>query len=261
VLNDFKYAATDVFHLYTFPAHMGSRGVITMGVVTAATGVTLLLDDELDRWVVAHPSAVPMDAIKPFRVDQSPNLEALGNGTYMLGFSGGLYLLGVIFGSDDLRDAGIGCAAAEKSQSMMRAAIFKLVARSRPMTAEGDQYLFDVPGGDWYVRSFYGGHGANIMTCVSFFNHRFDLSIAEPVMMGLAAGVGLGRVADRAHWLSDTVVGAAVGFFMGRAVARRQLERKAEREGKTQSEDQRDAGGFFATHDGVRLLVGWRYTF
>jgi hypothetical protein len=261
VFNDFKYAATDVFYLYTFPFHMGSSGALTMGVVTAATGVTLLLDDELDRWIVMHPSSVPMDLIKPFRVDQSPNLEALGSGSLMIQFSGGLYLLGLISGSDDLRDAGIGCATAEKSQSMMRAALYKLVSRPRPMIAEGDQYLLDVPGGEWEERSFYGGHAANLMTCATFFSHRFHLSVAEPLMMGLVAGVSLGRVADRAHWLSDSLVGVAVGFFMGRSVARRQLARKAERNGKPGDGAEPDGGGFFATHDGTRLFVGWRHKF
>ena len=225
------------------------------------TGITLVMDDNLDRWMRANESAWPMDVIEPFRADQSPNLEALGSGPVLLGFSGGLYVLGLIFGSEDLREAGIGCASAEHGQTILRWALYKGVGRRRPSVAEGDQYLFDIPGGDWYSRSFYGGHAANIMTCASYFNHRFHLSVAEPVIMGLALGVGFARVADRAHWLSDTVLGAAVGYFMGRAVAHRQLERKADRQGRVLEREERASGRIFATHDGERLLVGWRRTF
>ncbi len=259
VFSDIRFAATDIFHVYTFPFRLDSRGAVTLGVAAAATVVTFLVDDELDRWVLQNRSAWPMDAIEPFRTNPSPSLEALGSGSVLIGFSGVLYLSGLILGSRDLRDAGTGCASAEKGQTMMRWVLYKAVERRRPSVAQGNQYLFSVPGGDWYGRSFYGGHAANIMTCASYFNHRFELGVAEPVIMGLAFGVGLGRVADRAHWLSDTLAGAAVGFFMGRFVARRQLGRKAEREGESKERDRH--GGFFATHDGERLLLGWRRTF
>jgi len=254
VFDDFRYGVSDILHVFTFPLRLDGRGALMLGTVGAASGAALLLDDELDRWILAHPYSLPMDVIQPFRVHDSPSLENLGNGAYILAFSGGLYLLGLVFDSRDLRDAGIGCGLTEKAQSMMRGGVFRVVARHRPMVAKGDQYLFDVPGGDWYMRSFFGGHAANIMTCVSFVNHRFDLSVAEPVLMGIAVGVGVGRIADRAHWLSDTIVGAAIGFFMGRAVAHRQLERGTERE-------TRDNGGFFAAHDGTRLMLGWRVRF
>lgn len=261
VFGDLKYAVGDVLYLYTSPFRLDGRGALAAGGVAALTGITLVMDDNLDRWIRANPSAWPMDAIEPFRADQSPELEMLGSGPVLLGFSGGLYVLGLIFGSEDLREAGIGCASAEHGQTILRWVLYKGVGRRRPSVAEGDQYLFDIPGGDWYSRSFYGGHAANIMTCASYFNHRFHLSVAEPVIMGLALGVGFGRVADRAHWLSDTVLGAAVGYFMGRTVAHRQLERKADRQGGPDEREERSSGAIFATHDGDRLRVGWRRTF
>jgi membrane-associated phospholipid phosphatase len=261
VFSDLKYAVGDILYLYATPFRLDGRGALAVGGVAALTGITLVIDDNLDRWIRAHPSAWPMDAIEPFRADQSPELEVLGSGPVLLGFSGGLYVLGLIFASEDLREAGIGCASAEHGQTILRWVLYKGVGRRRPSVAEGDQYLFDIPGGDWYSRSFYGGHAANIMTCASYFNHRFHLSVAEPVIMGLALGVGFGRVADRAHWLSDTVLGAAVGYFMGRAIAHRQLERNADRQGRELEREERASGGIFATHDGERLLVGWRRTF
>jgi membrane-associated phospholipid phosphatase len=261
VFNDFKYAATDILHLYTFPFRLDGRSAVTLGLVIATSGATLLVDDDLDGWIVAHPDAGLIAALQPFRVNDSFNLEDMGSGRTLIGAAAALYLTGLVFGSEGLRDAGIGCATAEKSQTLLRGGVYKLISRSRPMAAEGDAFRFDVPGGDWYSRSFWGGHAANIMSCASFIHHRFRLGLAEPLFMGLATGVGLGRVADRAHWLSDTVVGMAAGYFMGRTVARRQLERQAEREGRTENSEHREAGSFFAMHDGARFLVGWRRSF
>lgn len=259
IFSDVKYAVGDVLHMYAYPFRIDGRGALTIGAVALATGASLAVDDNLDNWIRAHPDAWPMDALEPFRANQSPELEVVGGSAVLLGFSGGLYLIGLIAGSDDLRDAGIGCASAEHGQTILRWALYKGVGRRRPSVAEGDQFLFDVPGGDWYSRSFYGGHAANIMTCASYFSHRFHLSVAEPVLMGLALGVGFGRVADRAHWLSDTVLGFAVGYFMGRSVAHRQLDRKAERSGEPVQDPRQSS--LFATHDGERFLVGWRRTF
>jgi membrane-associated phospholipid phosphatase len=59
------------------------------------------------------------------------------------------------------------------------------------------------------------------MGCVTYWNERFDLGPAEPVLYLVAMGVGLGRVADQRHWLSDTITGMLVGHAFGRVVARR----------------------------------------
>jgi hypothetical protein len=258
VFEDVRHGVGDVLHMYTFPFRMQGRDVIWLGAIAAATGLAMPADDELDIWLRDHPETLVGKVLDPFRVNRSAHLESLGSGPVLLGLSGGLYVIGLIAGSEDLRDAGIGCAAAEHGQTILRWVLYKSVERRRPTVAGGDQFRFGVPGGDWYGRSFYGGHAANVMSCVSFLNHRFELSVVEPVLMVLALGVGMGRVADRAHWLSDTVLGAAVGYVMGRSVAHRQRAR--EREAET-TDGRTDGGNFFATHDGERILVGWRRHF
>jgi hypothetical protein len=168
-----------------------------------------------------------------------------------------------VSGSEGLRDAGIGCAAAEKTQSALRHGVYKLVSRRRPLTEEGepDPWDFDVPGGDWEHHSFFGGHGANIMTCASFINYRFDLGWAEPAIMALAVGVNIGRVVDRRHWASDAFVGAAVGVAIGKAFADRQLERRRDRTGVESEGGAGRSGGIdVGTRDGV-VYLGWRQWF
>jgi membrane-associated phospholipid phosphatase len=124
-----------------------------------------------------------------------------------------------------------GCLAAYASTSIVRNyVIYPLVSRTRPDSSRGepdppparngDQYEFDVPGSsDWGKHSFPAGHVANITACASFLGNRFSMGIAEPVVYALAAGVGVGRIVDRRHWLSDTVLGIAFGYAAGREVA------------------------------------------
>jgi len=69
----------------------------------------------------------------------------------MFGFSGGLYLLGLIFGSDDLRDAGIGCASAEKAQSMMQSTVYCCAVRTAANAALRRRRRFGPAVGRAYI--------------------------------------------------------------------------------------------------------------
>jgi membrane-associated phospholipid phosphatase len=61
---------------------------------------------------------------------------------------------------------------------------------------------------------------------MTFLNRRFDLGAAEPVLYGLAAAVGAGRMVDEAHWTSDTVFGLGYGHAVGRDIALQQQRRE-----------------------------------
>jgi hypothetical protein len=106
-------------------------------------------------------------------------------------------------------------------------------------------------------------------TCASFLSHRFEMGLVEPVLAGLVAAMGVGRMADRGHWLSDQVIGTAFGFAVGREVARRQLKRlarEAERDALSTGSSLRapaGASGPFITQDAPTgtLQLGWQHRF
>jgi membrane-associated phospholipid phosphatase len=264
VWNDVRWAAEDAFFTVTSPVRGDASGWKTVGWLTLGSGAALVVDDEVDRWIVENPASFVLDVVmEPFTEDAEVKLVDLGSGTLLVKVSGVFYLAGLILDSQDLRDAGMGCAVAEKVQSAIRHGVYDAISRERPLTADGDQYLWDIPGGDWEQHSFFGGHGANIMTCATFWTRRFDLSYAEPVIMGIALGVNFGRVVDRRHWLSDAIIGGAFGYAMGKAMADRQLSRRRERSADSPGED-RDGGllsGLYVDRMGGAYILGWRASF
>jgi membrane-associated phospholipid phosphatase len=138
-----------------------------------------------------------------------------------------LYGAGWGFDHPDLRQAGIGCVSSNFATTISRTLLSRIVGRLRPRYDKG-AFQFEVNpviGGTWEMRSFPGGHASNIMTCVSFWNNRFDLGAAGPALYGVAIGVGWARVMDGAHWPSDTFLGEAYGWSVGRTVANRHLQR------------------------------------
>jgi membrane-associated phospholipid phosphatase len=280
VFNDLKNTVGDVVAVWTSPFRGEASDYATAGMVVGAAGVTSLFDDNIGRWVRDNQSSFVLEGLDPFREkDSKPKLVDLGANQSLLEIGGGLYLLGLIFGSEDLRDAGAGCAASGQANGIPRHYVYKAVSRERPSyrtgTAPdttsrlGDPYDISFPGDDedWYDNSFFGGHGANVMACASFMNHRFNLGLAEPVIWTVAAGVNLGRMADQRHWASDVVIGGAVGFAIGKYLAERQLDRKAERARSTNGEAPESSleddvlGGLWMTQRDGRTYVGWKRSF
>jgi hypothetical protein len=103
------------------------------------------------------------------------------------------------------------------------------------------------------------------MPCVSYWNERFHMGAAEPVLYTVALGVGFGRMADQRHWAWDTAFGSHFGYAVGATVgrgARKRAERaeRAERgDGAPSGTGMLDHAYLTADTDGV--TVGWQIAF
>ena len=210
-------ALKDVGHVWSAPARLDTEDLPGIATLLGVTGVALLVDEPVLAWLRSHPRSVPVMLLGPFR--EGRPLNVLGRSYFLVGTSAVLFLAGV--GGDDLalRDAGRGCAASVAATTFSRHLVARMLGRTRPRDNRGAFVIRPFAWGDWGMRSFPGGHGANAMSCVTFWNRRFELGAAEPVLYGLAAAVGAGRVVDEAHWTSDTVFGLGYGHAVGRDVA------------------------------------------
>lgn len=89
----------------------------------------------------------------------------------------------------------------------------KSFQRHRPNT--GDAYnVFDWKNGPKIHKSFPSAHTSNAFTTAAVFATVYkENKWVPPVAYGLATLVGLSRIYDNAHWSSDVLTGAAVGFL------------------------------------------------
>jgi hypothetical protein len=259
---DLEHGVRDILHVWASPIHADRDEWATFAASAALVGATLLIDDDVDRAMLRHPHSAFMRALEAFREEHKTELFNLGSGKRLQPLSGVLYLLGFAFDSRALRDAGVGCASTQQANILVHHGSYAILSRERPRTADGDPYLFEWGAGPWDEHSFYAGHAGNIMGCVTYWNERFDLGPAEPVLYLLAIGVGLGRVADQRHWVSDTITGMLVGHAFGRVIARRARARAAAPNGQSLAPD---GGELFLHTDhssgNATLVLGWRRTF
>jgi membrane-associated phospholipid phosphatase len=68
-------------------------------------------------------------------------------------------------------------------------------------------------------KSFPSGHASNAFTLATVVDRHYGWKIGVPAYL-FATGVGISRLQQNAHWLSDVVAGSALGYIVGRTVVR-----------------------------------------
>jgi membrane-associated phospholipid phosphatase len=271
--DDVTNAARDFAAIWVAPFRGGPKDYLIAGGVLAVGAAVSPLDDNVDRWMFAHQDRGFLDALGPIR---------RGGDFYSLNkaapYVGGLYIVGLATKHRGIRDGIFGCAAAYSANTTMRhQVIYRLIGRNRPDTlrdhpegyvptgaSDGDQYVFHFPARGYGDHSFPGGHVATMTTCATFLSHRFEMGLVEPALGVLVAAMGIGRMADRGHWLSDQVVGVAFGYAIGKEVARRQkrrLVREKPAAPSTESAGRDDGGAPFMGSDANGTRLGWQQPF
>lgn len=237
---DFVHAGKDFVSIWTSPFDASAKDWLIAGAVLGGSALVSPLDDEGDRWAIRNRDRGMLDAIRPFR--RGGTFYSMGK---LTPFAAAAYVVGVATKHQGTRDGIMGCLAAYGANTTIRhQVVYRIVGRDRPEVnrnvtatnitppaAHGDQYDFTFPARTWGAHSFPGGHVANVATCASFFSHRFDWGWGEPLLAGVVVVMGVGRLADRGHWISDQLVGTAFGYATGREIARRQLARQRVRSG------------------------------
>jgi hypothetical protein len=268
VVSDVGNALRDIVGSWTAPFHSTARDWMQAGVAVAGSAAISPLDDNVDRWVVAHQNDGAWSVLKPLRQG-----GVLYSGKYITPAVGGLYIIGLATKSQTVRDGIWGCLAAYTSGSVVRnQVLYRVISRTRPDSSkshpngyvappakQGDQFDIEFGSSNWGRHSFPGGHVANIASCAGFLANRFEMGYAEPVVYLITAGVGVGRMVDRRHWTSDTVLGTIFGYAIGKEIATRSLRRKNGSSGRASGEGLLD--GLYATPEGAGLQVGWRRSF
>ncbi|HEV2396677.1 MAG TPA: capsule assembly Wzi family protein [Candidatus Sulfotelmatobacter sp.] len=124
----------------------------------------------------------------------------------------GLFLLGHIQGDDQKRETGI-LAGEAAIGALADAEIFKYAAgRERPFTGSGTGRFF--VGGD----SFPSVHSSVSWAIASVIAHEYPGWLTQTLAYGTATGVSAARWAGQKHFASDVIIGAALGWYMGRQV-------------------------------------------
>ena len=197
----------DAGHVISAPARWDRSDWMTVGTgVAAVVGTALLIDRSADRFMANHATA---SWDRPAKA-----LQNLG-GTPSVLIAGGTYLAGVAFKDPEVRATGIDAMVTMGlAQLLLTIPLKVVVGRSRPVDGQGTRDFHPLNGG----QSFPSGHTTQAFALASVSAEHADRPWVSCLSYGLAGLVGLARVEQRQHFVSDVVAGGLIGTFMGKAV-------------------------------------------
>lgn len=147
--------------------------------------------------------------------------EKFGNPIYSGILSVLIYTGGIAFKDNYIKDTGQILAEALLLNGLY-STVFKVVfGRARPFVGDGkldfDFFAFRFEPNE---NSFPSGHTSTAFTFATVLSERFNNIYASIFLYSMASLTVYQRIYDNKHWFSDTLLGAALGTFIGLKVVR-----------------------------------------
>lgn len=144
--------------------------------------------------------------------------EPMGSGFYPLIAVASFYAQGIIWDNQRSKKVAMNCA-----KSFIIAMSFCEVSKYT-FTRQG---ITDPPDArKWFMGrpnlTFFSGHTTTAFSVATVIAEEYKETVWIPVVCySLASCAGLSRIHDNAHWASDVLTGALVGYVTGRLVVRK----------------------------------------
>jgi membrane-associated phospholipid phosphatase len=193
--------------IWTSPFHLQGNDAKWLAPLGLSTIALLASDRRTSAALVEHG-----DNLSRLRI--SRNLSQLGSTYVTTGVVSALYFTGRASHNNHLRETGLLSAEALIDSGILVTALKTASQRQRPIVDHSSGEFFD--GGN----SFPSGHASSawsVATVIAqeYGHHRPLVQIGA---YGLASAVSLSRYTGRNHFLSEILVGSAIGFATGRYV-------------------------------------------
>ncbi|NEX12506.1 MAG: PA-phosphatase [Prosthecochloris sp.] len=211
ILQDDGAALADDFgEIFSFPVRFdGSDWALTGAVIGAAAASMLWADRPVRDYAFRHRTPF-LDRLLPV----GDFYGKLSTGIYL---GSALYTAGIISDDESLRLTGRAVIEAHTFSLLITGVMKAVAGRSRPYTGDGNNRFNWVETSNLYW-SLPSGHATSAFAVSSALSQRIDRPLASVGLYALSCVTVLNRIYDDKHWLSDTLLGAAIGTAVGVAV-------------------------------------------
>ena len=195
------------------PFQFDKNDLLLTSSILGLTAATFPMDEPLRKVSLQSQSKI-LDNI-------SYVTEKFGDPKIGFAFGGMLYGGGLIFGNEDIRETGQMLAEAVLFTGLITTGAKMMFNRSRPFVNDGsyDLDIFEFES-DFDETSLPSGHTSTAFTMATVLSQRIDNIYASVALYSMASLTALQRVYDDRHWFSDTILGAALGTFIGLKVVK-----------------------------------------
>jgi len=218
----FKNILRDQKAIWTSPLHV--RGRDARYLVPLAFGTAALIATDQQTGDEIAESTRPLNASR---------IVSYGGSTYgVAAVTGAFYLIGRAKHNTRARETGVLGAEALIDSAILSTAVKEITQRTRPTGGRGRSDFFD--GGT----SFPSGHSIEAWSLATVIAHEYHDRLAVQIAAyGIASAVSVSRFTGRNHYLSDVLVGSALGYGIGRYVFHAHHRRNPTSVGGSDDED------------------------
>ena len=208
--DDFNFAIDKGKEIVSFPFKSTLKFFTTVGVTAAATGALFLADESVRKLAAKNRSSINSSL---FSVD-----KYYGN-AYTVMLSAAIYTGGLVSGSEKIRKAGLNSAVSIIYAGIITQSLKMIIGRHRPYKNDGSA-SFSPFATDNDFFSLPSGHTTVAFAFSTAMAEAFDNTYWSVFWYSIAGLTAASRIYNDQHWLSDTFLGAAIGYGIGKLVSR-----------------------------------------
>jgi len=199
----FKNILHDQKAIWTSPFHLRSRDAVWLAPLAGGAAALIATDQSTGDEIAESHKQLNASRIVSYAG------SAYGAGGVALTF----YLFGRAKHDDRARETGLLGAEALVDSGIVVTALKEITQRSRPLSGTSRSDFFD--GGS----SFPSGHSIAAWSLATVIaNEYHDRPLVQITAYGIASAVSVARFTGQKHYLSDVLVGSAMGYGIGRYV-------------------------------------------
>jgi len=207
--NDFIYGVDKGIELVSYPFNEPEEFLRNAGIAVGTAGILFLADKEIRKFSAKNNSSFN---------DSFFNVDKFYGSGYTVALSAVVYSAGLFGKSEQIRRAGLNSAVSIVYAGILTTTIKVLLGRHRPYLNDGNR-SFSPFSFDNDNNSFPSGHTTVAFAFSTAMAESFDNTYWSIFWYSLAGMTAASRIYHDQHWLSDTFLGAAIGYGIGKFVS------------------------------------------
>lgn len=205
--------------LLTAPLRIDQRQAQRWALIAGITLALTPVDDDVHTFALNHQSS---GGDNLFAIDRY-----YGH-IYSFTLPVGIYLYGLVFHKDRVRQTGLKTAEAFLYAGAITQTLKILIGRRRPENGDGQYFFKPFQWTDDRYQAFPSGHATLSFAMSTVLAKSVDNIYWKIFWYGSAVLVSGARMYHERHWPSDVFFGAVIGYSVGSFVARRDQPDSAE---------------------------------
>lgn len=186
------------------------------------TSATIIFDEEINKNIQKFRNETPVVN------NLSPLLTYGGELPFLAGASGFMYLTGLTFKDEKLRQTGAITTYALVNSAVVITLLKMTFGRQRPNIDGSSKWHFFPQSLNQFkgeetgkYNSFPSGHSIAAWTLATVISEQYKDNLYIPIIAySFATCVSLSRTTENAHWLSDVIIGSVLGYGIGKFSAK-----------------------------------------